>query len=161
MKSLALAACAALFPVSALAHDGLSVTDGHARTTGRTAASAAAYMVIENHKSIDCRLAAVTGDAAERIELHTSSTDANGVVKMVKLSDGIAIPAGGEHALRRGADHVMMMGLIRPLVDGDSIALRFDFGECGTLDAEIPVDSGRAAGSTGDDGQDADHGAAH
>ena len=100
-------------------------------------------MVIANPRHQDCTLTGVSGDMAERIELHTHQ-EVDGVMKMQKIEGGIAIPAGGEHALARGGDHVMLMGLTSPLAQGDRVALTLDFGDCGTQQVEAAVDNDRA-----------------
>lgn len=151
-------ACAATFVAFALpafAHDGMAVRDAYARVWSPNAPTAAAFMVIENHRAIDDRLVAVTSDAAERVELHTHQEDASGVMRMIELEDGIMIPAGDEHALRRGGDHLMFLGLTRPLVDGDMITVTLMFEKSGELEVEIPVDLSR------EDDAAADHGHGH
>ena len=56
---------------------------------------------------------------------------------------GITVPAGAEHKLVRGGDHVMLMGLKAPLENGQDVALSLDFGPCGTVAAVVPVDNDR------------------
>ena len=42
---------------------------------------------------------------------------------MLKVEDGIVIPAGLTHDLERGGDHIMLMGVTRALKDGDILLL--------------------------------------
>ena len=142
MIRMTLAALAVLSPAAAFADDGLMIRDAYVRSTNPK--TAAAFMAVENHWDAECRLTGVSSDAAELVELHTHA-EADGVMKMQKIEDGIVIPAGGEHALARGGDHVMLMGLTSPLAQGDSIALTLDFGDCGTQQVEAAVDNDRAA----------------
>lgn len=142
MKTLALAAAAALIPAAVLAQTP-TVSDAYARSTNPM--SGAAFMVITNPGAEDCTLIAATGDAAERIELHTNQ-QVDGVMKMLRDEDGFVIPAGGAHALQRGGDHIMLMGLRAPLADGDVVPLTLDFGACGTVAVEVPVDNARQPG---------------
>lgn len=67
-------------------------------------------------------------------------------MKMLRDEDGFVIPAGGSHALQRGGDHVMLMGLTAPLADGDVVPLTLDFGACGTVSVDVPVDNARQDG---------------
>ena len=136
-----LAALAVLTPLAALAHDGLTIRDAYVRSANPR--TAAAFMVVENHGAADCRLIGVSSDAAERVELHTHA-EQDGVMKMQKIERGIDIPAGADHALARGGDHVMLMGLTKPLADGDTVALALDFGPCGTQQVEAALDNDRA-----------------
>lgn len=141
--SAALAATLFLASVPALANDGLTIRDAHARAASAAARSGAAFMVIENHQDIDDRLIEVRSDVAERVELHTHLQDAQGVMRMIEVKDGFPIPAGGEHALARGGDHVMFLGLTRPLNDGDMVAVTLVFETSGELVVEIPVNNSR------------------
>ena len=157
MIRMILAALAVATPAMALAEDGLEVRDAYVRSANPK--TAAVFMVVENHGGTDCRLTAVSSDAAERVELHTHA-EQDGVMKMQKIEGGIAIPAGGEHALARGGDHVMLMGLAKPLANGDSIALTLDFGDCGTQQIQVALDNDRAddaAGGHADHGGHGDH----
>lgn len=149
MKSTIFAAAAALLPVAVLAHDGVQASDSYARSTNPKVA--AAFMVLSNHRDVDCRLIGASSDLAERVELHTHQ-EVDGVMKMTKIESGIGIAAYGDHALKRGGDHVMIMGLRQPLKDGDVIPMTLDFGDCGTEQIEVPVDNARmpaAGASTG------------
>ncbi|MRX49418.1 copper chaperone PCu(A)C [Paracoccus sp. S-4012] len=156
MKTGILAAGAAALALAAAAQEAASDTDTRA-TQAEPAPDAvlaiheayvrsanpmtgAAFMVIENRGAQDCTLTGATGDASERIELHTHR-EVDGVMQMVHVEEGLTIPAGGSRTLERGGDHIMFMGLAQPLAQGDTVALTLDFGACGTLAVEIPVDN--------------------
>lgn len=140
MKTLSLAALIAALPAAVLAHDGMHVNDAYARSTNPMVASV--FLQLENHRAVDCSLQAVTTQAAERAELHTH-TEENGVMKMGQIPE-IAVPAGQTHALSRGGDHIMLLGLTEPLADGDAVSLELDFGDCGQETVEAVVDNARA-----------------
>ena len=97
-------------------------------------------MVLENSTDQDDRLIAVSSDVAKKIELHTHQQQGDGIMKMIMIEGGIAIPAGQTHALERGGDHVMLMGLTRPLVQGESVVLTLTFEKADPLTVEVPVD---------------------
>lgn len=141
MIRMTLAALAVLSPAAALAQDGLTIRDAYARSANPQ--TGAVFLVVENHRKVDCPLTGVSSSAAEMVELHTHA-EADGVMKMQKIEDGIVIPAGGEHALARGGDHVMLMGLTSPLAQGDSVSLTLDFGDCGTQQVKAAVDNDRS-----------------
>ena len=145
MKRFTLVALTAFaFPAVALAQEAaITVADGYVRSANPK--SGAAFMMLHNNSAADCTLTAVTTDTAEMAELHTNKDMGDGVVKMAKLEGGITIPAGADHALARGGDHVMMMGLKAPLENGQQVALALDFGACGTVEALLPVDNDRKA----------------
>lgn len=140
MKTTILAVAAILLPMAAAAHDAVAAEDVYARSTNPK--SGAVYMMLDNHRAVDCTLSGVTSDVADRLELH-GQTQVNGMASMPSLDDGIAIPAGQRHMLERGGDHVMMMGIKIPLKNGDSFAMTLDFGDCGTVDVDVPVDNDR------------------
>jgi len=139
MKSI-LAAVALAFAAPALAHDGVHVVDPYARVMGAMAKSGAAFMVIENHAAKDDRLVKAASDLAERVELHTHKADASGNMQMVHVPEGFVIPAGGSHALMRGSDHVMFLGLTRSVKHGDVVQVTLTFEHAGDVVVEIPVD---------------------
>lgn len=143
-RFLAAALAAALTLASAgLARAEIAVTDPYVRAAGSLARSGAAFMVIRNTGPTDDRLIAAASDAAERVELHTHRSDANGVMQMVEVPEGFVIPAGGSHALARGGDHVMFLGLTRPLADGDTVTVTLTFEQAGDVVVQIPVDNAR------------------
>lgn len=154
MKTI-VAAVVALISCAAMAHDGMAVKDAYARASNPKAG--AAFMVLENHRKVDCVLTSASTEAAEKAELHTHK-EVDGVMKMTRI-DQITVPAEGDHALQRGGDHVMLMGLKAPLEDGQSISLTLDFGDCGTETIEVPVDNQRTPeqGAMTGMGQDAEH----
>jgi len=129
-----------MLPGFALADDAITISDPYARSSTMMSTSGAAFMVIENHSAVDDRLVSAKADIAERVELHTHIADANGVMQMIEVPEGFVIPAGGSHALQRGADHVMFLGLNRPLAQGDIIPVTLTFESAGEVVVEVPVD---------------------
>jgi periplasmic copper chaperone A len=147
-------------PAGAQAHDGVAIVDAYARSSAAMATSGAVFMVIENHAEAEDRLVAAASDVAERVELHTHKEDANGVMQMIEVEEGFAIPALGSHALARGGDHVMLLGLKRSLAHGDSVTLTLTFERAGVIEVAVPVDLERKPAMGGmQDG--AGHGHAH
>jgi len=139
----ALAAALFLLPAAAPAAD-ITVADGYARAASPAAASGAAFMAITNAGETPDTLVAASSDVAERVELHTHVMEANGVMRMVELEEGLAIAPGETALLARGGDHVMLMGLRRPLEQGDTVTVTLTFENAGDLTVEIPVDLERA-----------------
>lgn len=140
MKTLTFAAIAALIPFAAAAEGALNVTDAYAR--GANPMAGAAFMTIENHGDADCQMIGAASDVAKMVELHTHKEE-DGVMKMMRVDEGFTIPAHGSHALARGGDHVMFMGLHQPFENGQIVPVTLDFGDCGTLSLEVTVDNDR------------------
>ncbi len=121
------------------AADVMSVDDGYALSTTASAKSGAIYMMVTNMGTEADRLVAVSTDAAKRAELHTSKEDANGVMRMPPIKGGVEIPAGGIHVFQRGGDHIMLMGLTRPLIADETVTLTLSFEHAGDLTVTVPV----------------------
>ena len=161
-KTLAATAAAlglALAALPAAAHDGVHINQPYARLSAQ---SGAVFMVIVNHAAGDDRLvAAAAPDVAQAVELHTHKEDANGVMQMMAVPEGFVIPGHGEHALARGGDHVMLMGLKQKLKDGDSFTMTLTFENAGEITVDVPVDNNRdsADAMPGMDMQGHDHSA--
>lgn len=144
MKHLMTASCAAyLFTAGALLADPITISDAFARANGPNAKAGAAFMVIENTADTADRLIAAATDRARRVELHTHKIDANGVARMREVEGGFLIPANGGHALKRGGDHVMLMGLTQPFVNGETISVTLTFETAGEIVVDMPVRLGR------------------
>ncbi len=145
MKNLFLsAALAVTLPLPALAGDTIHIIDPYARSAHGMAQSGAAFMTIANHGSEDRRLIAARSDAAQRVELHTHIEDDAGVMRMIEVEEGFAIPAGGEYSLARGGDHIMLMGLTAPFEQGDEIAVTLIFADDDEMEITIPIDMERS-----------------
>lgn len=78
------------------------IEGGSVRSVGASAMAGGAYMVIHNQSGVDDRLVAVRTNVSDRAELHGHTEDANGVMMMRPIEDGIPIPAGGQAVLERG-----------------------------------------------------------
>jgi len=140
MKPYQILLAATLTLISSPALAQVQITDAYARSTG---ASGAVFAIIINPNAIDDRLLSATTDAAGMVMLHTSKMDANGVMSMPELPDGVVIPAGGSHALARGGDHFMLMGLTRPLAEGDALRLTLMFERAGAVNLDVVIDNKR------------------
>jgi len=141
LKSLC-AVAALSFACPALAHDGLAVTDAYARFLPGAKAGAA-FMLIENHSETDDRLIGASSDIAARVETHTHKQGADGLMQMMHVPEGFAIPAQDVHQLERGGDHLMFMGLTRVPASGETISVTLTFEQAGEMTIEVPVDNGR------------------
>ena len=123
--------------------EGLMVKDPYARSARPNAPTGAAFMMLQNHTDQDLKLIGVRSDVAKRVELHTHIDKGDGIMQMRQIEGGIAIPAGESHMMKRGGDHVMLMGLNLSLVDGETITVIFEFENAKDMTVEIPIDSKR------------------
>jgi copper(I)-binding protein len=53
----------------------------------------------------------------------------DGEMKMQEKQDGFVVPAGGEHVLEPGADHVMVMNMTDPVLPGDEVEITLEFDD--------------------------------
>jgi copper(I)-binding protein len=140
MRPVAVAALL-LAPLPALAE--IVIHDAYARASRPGAPTGAAFMIIENTGPEADRLIAARTDAAHRAELHSHVDQGNGVMSMVEIEGGIAIAAGESHALARGGDHVMLIGLTGTFEQGGAVVLTLTFEAAGEIEITVPVDNAR------------------
>lgn len=127
----------------AFAHQGVHIENPYARTNGGVGKTGAIFLEIMNHADTDDRLIGVASDVAEKVEMHTHKADANGVMSMSAVPEGFEIPALESRFLKRGGDHIMLMGLRQDLKDGDIIHLTLTFEHSGEVKVDVPVDNAR------------------
>lgn len=143
MTSMATAAALALSlagsAVAANAHDGVLIRDAMIRISTPNAKTAAGFFTIDNHSDQEDRLLSAHTALAERSELHTNKVDANGMMRMLPVPEGIAVAPLGTHALESGGDHVMFLGLTQPLRAGDQVEVTLTFARAGEVVVAMPV----------------------
>jgi len=167
MSFAAVAAVLSLaLPLSAAAEEhpeGMHVHDVYARSNGQEGGSGAVFFMIHNNTATDDRLVAASAPVAQKVELHTHVESADGVMQMVQIEGGIALPGGEMHELARGGDHVMLLGLTQVLKDGDTFPLTLTFEQAGEVTVEAVVDNARkpGAGMMDHSGHGAGHGDGH
>ncbi|MEO9650801.1 MAG: copper chaperone PCu(A)C [Roseobacter sp.] len=136
-------AAAAIFATPTVSFADIVVSESYARVSRPNAPTGAAFLVLENTGSTADRLMGVRSEVAKRVELHTHIDQGDGVMKMSKIEEGIEIPAGTVYTMQRGGDHVMFMGVIDPLVQGEDIEIVLTFEQAGDVTVVIPVDNDR------------------
>lgn len=164
LRILSLAALGTAFALPALACAGFEAHDPYARTSTMMSQSGAAFMVLHNHGATDCRVVSARSDISGRTELHTHIADANGVMRMVHVQDGFPLPAGGEVQLQRGGNHVMFLGLNRPMEQGSEITVTLVFEDGFEATLTVPVDNDRQPmqqGAMGGHSHSPSHGQTH
>lgn len=98
----------------------------------------------------DTTLVGASSPAAKVVEIHQMSMD-GGVMRMSAV-DRIALPAGKTVKLESGGYHVMLMGLVAPIKEGDTVAITLALkdkeGKAWSVDVKAPVRSLTAAPAT-------------
>ena len=118
---------------------GITLGRPWSAATPNGAATAAAYMSIENHGRTDDRLLGGSSPLAGKVEVHEMSM-AGGIMSMHALADGLAIPAGKTVNLEPQASyHLMLSGLKSPLKNGTQLPLTLNFARAGMVHVDVPV----------------------
>lgn len=102
----------------------------------------AAYLTLSNRGSTPIRLVAVSSPVAAKVEMHqTVSMDHGGMgdAKGMRPVEAIVVPAKGQVELKPGGMHLMMVGLKRPLKEGEKILLIFKLEGGKTFALTLPV----------------------
>lgn len=131
----------------------LAVESAWTRATAEGAKVGAGYLTIRNTGSQPDTLVGVETSVAGRGEIH-DMTMTDGVMRMRRLADGIAIPAGGSIELKPGGMHLMFMDLKERLVEGGTVTVKLTFKSGATGEVALPV---RGLGSSGEDGHHDNH----
>jgi len=142
IRLLAFAASLALASAALAQTSQLEVSDAWARATPGKAETGVAYLTIRSPTSD--RLVSASSPVAKKAELHTMEM-AGMVMKMRPLA-GLDIPAGQPVTLKPGGEHIMLLGLNRPLREGQSFPLTLNFEKAGTRTVTVAVEKPGAAG---------------
>ena len=114
-----------------------------------TTNGAAYFAQLENKGDVADKLVKASTPAAGRVEIHTMSVDAQGVMRMREI-DGIALEPKAVLRLRPGAGlHLMLIGLKTPLKEGTSFPMTLEFEKAGRVEVEVKVETLKA-GAAGD-----------
>lgn len=133
------------------------VADAWARRPAAGQTAVAAYVSFANHGDHDVSIRGVSSTLGDA-EFHETVADADGVMRMRHLPDGVVVPANGALTMAPGGIHVMVLDAdVLTMTTGGSVPLVFDVGPLGTVEVHAAVRSDTDAGDT--DAADHDHAA--
>jgi hypothetical protein len=142
MRPLIAAAVLALSLVAgAAAAATIEVRDAWIRTPPPGAPTAAGYAVIVNHGVASDRLVGAASSAAASVTPHEMTMD-HGIMRMRPLTGGLAIGASATATLSPNGDHLMFVGLRRPLHAGEHVRVTLSFSRAGAVPVEFVVRDG-------------------
>jgi len=120
---------------------GPRVRGGWSRPTPPGVSVGVGYLVIEGGTEAD-RLVSARSPRAQHVEFH-ESTEEGGLMRMRELA---AVPVAGGATLRFAPNglHLMLIGLDRPLRDGERVPLTLVFERAGPRSLELLVGEPRA-----------------
>lgn len=101
----------------------------------------AAYARLVGTGTADKLIGART-DVADHVEIHTH-VHSNGMMQMKQI-ESLAIAADGQATLQPGGDHLMLIGLRRPLVAGQPVTITLVFETAGEIAVRFDVLDARA-----------------
>lgn len=102
--------------------------------------SAYGYMVLRNTADKSDKLISAFAEIAEKVELR--ATDRAVDTPAPRQVDSIAIPAGSEVRLEPGGPHLMLMGVKKPLAEGQHFSFALQFGRAGNITVDMFVQAG-------------------
>ena len=83
----------------------------------------AVFGTVTNRTDQGITITGGTSPSAGEVQVHTMAKQADGSMKMMQKKGGLRVPAGGSVALEPGGDHLMLLELTEPLVNGDDVVL--------------------------------------
>jgi periplasmic copper chaperone A len=122
---------------AALADGMISIGDPHVRLVPPNAENTAIFMVIRNQGDKDVKLIRAESSAAKTVELHTVIEE--GGMKKMRPVPSITVKAKSETMLKPGDYHVMLIGLTKPLQEGNEVPLTLKFDDGSSQSLKVPV----------------------
>lgn len=116
---------------------GITVQDAWIRGTPPSATTTAAFMTIHNAGSDDAILKSADCEVAETVQIHTME-QVGEIMKMKEVSE-LRIPANKQAILAPKGYHIMLIGLVRPIKEGESIPLSLNFTDRATVVVDAVV----------------------
>jgi len=140
------AALAAAVVSPSFAHDYTlgSLKIGHPWARATVGGTGGAFLSVDNTGAQPDRLLRVSTDVAGTAELHTHIKE--GDIMRMRPVQAIDLPAGKKVMLEPGGYHIMLLGLKKPLKEGERFPLTLEFEKAGKITVEIAVDKPGASG---------------
>jgi periplasmic copper chaperone A len=109
-----------------------------ARATPAGALTGVVYMTLKNKTNTADRLIGASSNVAAQVQIHEMAV-VDGIMQMRQVAGGLVIAAGGSVILKPSSYHVMLIGLKRPLVAGETLPLTLTFANAGNISVTVPV----------------------
>ncbi|GAB3243556.1 copper chaperone PCu(A)C [Kineosporia babensis] len=116
---------------SATAADRLNIADQWVKTADAKAGMTAIFGTITNTGDQDVVVESAKTSASDTTELHEMVMKGNEMI-MQEKEGGFTVPAGGEHELAPGGDHLMVLNMTEPIEAGDEVTVRLTLGDGST-----------------------------
>ncbi len=106
---------------------GIVVNDAWIRGIPPSASTTAAFMTIQNTGPDEMVLKSAASKIAEIAQIHTME-QVGEIMKMKEVSE-LHVPANGRVTLAPKGYHIMLIGLLRPIAEGETIPLTLNFAD--------------------------------
>lgn len=117
----------------------LVIDQPSSRSMPPVAKTGAVYFTIHNTGSEPDRLLSATTAMAEKVEIHTTTTE-NGISSMRQV-DAVTIEPASTVRVEPGGTHMMLVGLKMPLAAGNNFPLTLIFEKAGGIEVHVKVSS--------------------
>ncbi len=118
----------------------------------------AAFGTLVNSGDRDVTIVSAEADITDMMELHETVQNDDGGMAMQAKDGGFVVPAGGEHLLAPGGDHLMIMDLLRPVQPGEAVTITLTLDDGSTIVVEATVKAFTGADEDYQDGDMSDMG---
>ena len=98
----------------------------------------AVYVTIQNQGRLADRIIGAQSSIADTVEIHQSSIDEKGIMRMRAQSD-VRVPAKQDIVFKPGGRHFMLVNVSEPLELGKTFQIRLLFAESGEIEATVNV----------------------
>jgi len=151
-NSLLLAVCAATLCAPAgiaqsPSDDGIVAEHAWVRATAPNAPVAGGFVSLRNTSNRADRLLSVASPDAGTVEMHESRMS-DGMMRMRRLDDGIAIAPNATTTLKPGGYHLMFIGPKKQFAQGGTVTATLRFERAGTRMIKFEVRGMGSGGST-------------
>lgn len=99
----------------------------------------AAFGVLVNDSGEDIRVVSATCDASPIMELHETVENDDGQMVMREKDGGFLIPANSEYVLEPGANHLMLMDIVDPVLAGNTVSFALELEDGSAYEFDAPA----------------------
>ncbi len=125
----------------------IRVTGAWARPTLGASMTVAAYLTVLNDGTSGDRVIALDTDIAKAAEMHTTVLEGD-IVQMRRL-EAVEVAPGRRTSFAPGGMHIMLIGVVRPLKQGERFRLTLRFERHTPVEADVLVSLQAPAGPRG------------
>ena len=115
----------------------IEISNAWARASTGSTGAGAVYFEVRNHGRNADRLVSAKTEVSRTASLHTHIMKDN-IMRMERV-EGLEVPAYGRVLLKPGGYHVMLMGLSKPLMRGQTFMLSLTFEKAGTAIVNVAI----------------------